>query len=400
MPNFIRGIPASDSPIRSSEIRNNFLALDDRTGKIGARATIPSSTSILIDGGVVYYGNRVSINMEPSRLDLGDQLTGVQQFYNIGYFKDIAIVARVTFNSTSERYEASTFYIEGPEKATNLSQPELIPLAANDLPIARLVVRHNGIDLVSRGQIEPINQDDILDYRNYLDVGGVEYFSAVVGDRRARFDSYGAVALDSYGFPILDGETIGTFVDRIIVEQDLVSRNVYYSNSIQEAIDSLEGKGGTILLKRGTYLVKETLTIPSNIHLLGEGRSTKLVVDNSFAGPMINVEGDSVILEKINFIGALPDIGTVTEGLVRLYNSNFSTIKDCTFEDALKCLEILTGTQNIVTNNFFLSSNFGVRVLGSSAVKNFIGLNHFNSVTTPTTDSGTSTVFLSNITSP
>lgn len=400
MPNFIRGIPASDSPIRSSEIRNNFLALDDRTGKIGARATIPASTSILIDGGIVYYGNKIPVNMEPSRLDLGDQTTGIQQFYNIGYFKDIAIVARVNFNPTSERYEASTFYIEGPEKASNQSQPELVPIGANDLPIARLLVRHNGLDLSSKGQIEPINQDDIIDYRNYLDVGGVEYFSAVVGDRRARFDSYGAVELDSYGSPILDGETVGTFVDRIVVDQDLVSRNVYYSSSIQEAIDSLEGKGGTILLRRGTYIITETLTIPDNIHLLGEGRSTKLQISNTFAGPMINVEGNSVILEKLNLVGVLPDISVVDQALVRFYNSSFSTIKDCTFQDAQKCLDILTGTQNIITNNFFLSSTHGVRLLGGTAVKNFIGLNQFNSVTTPTTDSGTGTSFLNNITSP
>lgn len=355
MPNFIKGLPAQGSPLNSSEIRNNFTALDARTGKITPRATTPSSTIISIDPGIVYFSDKIPVDIQAQLIDLGNAGTGISGFINYGFFKDVGIALRLSFNSTTNRYQSSLVFIEGPEKSETTLQPELINFRNTDLPISMILVRHNGINLNVNGQINPISQNDIVDYRDYIDVGGVTYFSASVGDRQTQIDGYGILAVDGYGVPIITGETLGTFSG---------------SDSIQQAIDSLIN-GGTVFIKRGTYLV-DKITMSSNIQLIGEGPST-IIKSKDSNQTVIEVSGQNTGISNLKLTG----IGQTGVKLITVITPNsYCTIKDCTLDSGAVSIEFNTATRNICTNNYFTNNSTAVNLINYS-IKNIISNNQF-----------------------
>ena len=372
MPNFIGGLPASGSPLNSADVRENFLALDARTGKIAARATNPASTSVTVDAGIVYFSDRISVNNAAQAVALGDTTTGVSAFTNVGFFRDIAIVLRLSFNDATGQYESTATFVEGPEKSSSTSQPELVPLRANDLPVARFVVRHNGINTTSKGQISPITQGQILDFRNYLDVGGVSYYSATVGDYDIASDAYGALVTDAYGDPIVSGETIGTF-----------NRDGYDTNPIQEAIDSLPTTGGAVFIRRGIHTVNSTITIPANVMLIGEGVSSVVQKDDDLIGPMFRVVGNDAKLESLALGGILSGL----DPLIHLVGFNNCTIRDCYIENAITGVEIDASNRNVITNNYFRGNSTAVSIV-NGATKNLVATNQFEGNTTDIALSG------------
>lgn len=364
MPNFIGGLPAQGTQITSSEIRDNFTALNARTGKIIPRATNPASTSITISRSTIYLKDKISVTLAAQSIKLGDLTTGVSKFNNIGFFKDIAIVIRLSFNEATSRYSAAAVFIEGPEKASSTSQPELVPINNTDLPVARLVVRHNGINLVDKGQIEPIRQEQIADFRNYLDVGAATYYSASVGDRQVAIDAYGVLETDAYGAAIVDGETIGNFTG------ELNGINV-----IQQAIDSIATTGGTVFIKRGYYPINETIVVPDNVQLLGEGKSTIIEQLDEFTDPLFSVTGDNVAFINLCLQGPLPGASVVTEPLIKFFGSEHCTIRGCYIDDGIVGVEFDTNSdRNICSGNFFNGDSVGVRISGD---KNIVTQNQF-----------------------
>ena len=50
------------------------------------------------------------------------------------------------------------------------------------------------------------------------------------------------------------------------------------SKNLQSVLDQYAGSGRTILLRKGEYRLKESLKIPSNIHICGEGLNTVLIL--------------------------------------------------------------------------------------------------------------------------
>lgn len=380
---FINGLPAERSPLNSSEIRDNFEALHLRTGKVEAHATVPASTSITTDDGVIYFNGRIPVNVASNKIDLGDSDVGVLPFVNIGYFKDILIAAKVSFNQTTNKYEATTYFIEGPEKSSSVSSDALIPLRATDIPIARFVVRHNGINLTGKGQIEAIQQSQLIDVRNYLDVGGIEYFSATVGDRLVQTDAYGVLVTDGYGSPVIEGETVGSFVG---YAKDAYGNNIH---PIQQAIDSLPS-GGTILLKRGTYYIDSTITIPANIRLLGEGKSTKVQMLDVFQGPAFTITGNNTSIENMHLLGTLPTANYVNNAMVLFVGVEQCSIKDCFIDYCLTGVEFSSSNRNTCTSNFFSDNNVAVLFAGSTD-KNLVALNQFSNNLSDISNVGTNT---------
>lgn len=357
MPNFIPGIPAQGAIISSAEIRENFLALDARTGKITPRATNPASTRVTTDGGIVYFADKIQVNVSPQAVDLGDVSTGVSPFTQDGFFRDVALVFRLSFNQTTSRYQATLTFVEGPEKPSSVSQPELIPLSTTDLPVARLVVRHNGIDNVLAGQIEPISQDAIIDYRNYIDVGTTTYFSASVGDRQVQSDGYGVIVTDGYGTPIIEGETVGSVVGG--------------DNPIKTAIDNLAATGGTIFIKRGVYKVSESIAVPDNINLTGEGSSTIIQMQDSINGPLFAVVGDSCSFSNLTLEGD----GSTTDPLISFTNSTKCSVTNCKITNAVNGIEYNSSTRNLCTGNYFDNNETAIRFTGS--INNIVNSNQF-----------------------
>ena len=371
--NFIAGLPVEGGPLVSADIRNNLTALDVRTGKIGTHATVPASTSITTDTGIVYFSDRIVVDISAQQLNLGDLTVGVSSFRNIGFFKDIVIVARLDFNTTTNRYEASTMFLEGPEKSSSTSQPELIPLRSTDLPVARFVVRNNGINISSKGQILPIADTDILDYRNYLDVGGGSYYSASVGDRLVQTDAYGVLVPDAYGAAIITGQTAGTFVGN--------TKDAYGSiiNPIQQAINSVSLTGGTVFIKRGLYQISQTITVPDNVQIIGEGYASTIQMLDTFTGPLFSVTGKHVQFSSLRLLGPLP--GNVANlPLIYFVNTSSCTVKDCFIEAGLIGIQCYLSNRNILTNNYFNNNSIAIKLDGST--KNIVSSNQFTNNTT------------------
>ena len=371
--NFIAGLPVEGGPLVSADIRNNLTALDVRTGKIGTHATVPASTSITTDTGIVYFSDRIVVDISAQQLNLGDLAVGVSSFRNIGFFKDIVIVARLDFNTTTNRYEASTIFLEGPEKSSSTSQPELVPLRSTDLPVARFVVRNNGINISSKGQILPIADTDILDYRNYLDVGGGSYYSASVGDRLVQTDSYGVLVPDAYGAAIITGQTAGTFVGN--------TKDAYGSiiNPIQQAINSVSLTGGTVFIKRGLYQISQTITVPDNVQIIGEGYASTIQMLDTFTGPLFSVTGKHVQFSSLRLLGPLP--GNVANlPLIYFVNTSSCTVKDCFIEAGLIGIQCYLSSRNMLTNNYFDNNSIAIKLDGST--KNIVSSNQFTNNTT------------------
>lgn len=377
MPNFIPGIPAQNGPLNSAEIRENFLALNARTGKVTPRADNPPSSKVYLDGGKIYFNDNIVVDWDAQVLDLGDLTNGVSAFTNDGFFRDVAVVVRVEFNQTSSRYEAYPVFIEGPEKDSSSSQVELVNLRSTDLPVARFVVRHTGSDNVNKGQIEPITQLQISDFRNYLTVGGISYNSASTGDREVSVDAYDVVQVDGYGIPIITGSTVGTFTGSI--RSTINDGYGGKSSPIQQAIDSVSALGGgSIFIKKGTYNVTKTIVVPDNISLYGEGESSIIQMVDSFPGPLLNVEGDNVFIQNLN-IKAPDTLINVTKALVRFAGTN-CTIENCKIKGGVVGLEFDSASRNICTKNYFQFNSVAI-ALGSS-LKNIISFIQFeNNIT-------------------
>ncbi len=63
------------------------------------------------------------------------------------------------------------------------------------------------------------------------------------------------------------------------------------NDAFNKALNALNGKGGIIQFGRGTYLFNSGLSIPSNVHLKGEGPNTNLAFELSSEQDAINFTG-------------------------------------------------------------------------------------------------------------
>lgn len=102
---------------------------------------------------------------------------------------------------------------------------------------------------------------------------------------------------------------------------------------IQNAINSISSTGGTILIKKGTYLISNSITLSSNIKLIGEGFATKLH-GNAAVNVIEATDVSNIIIENILIDG----LDTSNSGIRIIYSS--------------------TGSDNIIINN--VQSNQGL----------------------------------------
>lgn len=393
MPAFIGGLPPQGGPLISAEVRNNFRALNLRTGKLTPHATVPASTSVSIGGGVIYFADRVAIDFPEALIDLGDEVTGVTPFNNIGFFKDIVIVVRSSLDSETNRYVATAFFLEGPEKASSVAQPDNVLRRSTDIPVAAFVVRHNGLNVGTfRGQIEPINQADILDYRGYLDVGGTTYFSTVVGDREVQEDGYGAVILDGYtGLPVITGKTLGEYVGSV------ADGYGGFISPIQQAVDAVSAAGGgTVFLRAGEYTPTQTITIPANINLIGEGRSTVIIRTDAYTGPLFRIGDDNVVIADLAIEGPASTL-LATDPLIVFTQAAFCTLRNCFINAVVTAVQFENvSTRNICTNNFITNADIGVSISSDSS-RNLVASNQFEGNNLDSQDLGTNNLLVNNI---
>jgi len=376
MLNYINGLPAQGGLLVSGDIRNNFQALNARTDRLTAQATIPSSTKIKIGSGVVYFANKIVVEIPETLLDLGDPYRGVSSFSEKGNFKDIVIVARLNLGtqtnpdgyitsapSTITKVPTATIcFIEGPEKTSSIPEPQLVFILPTDIPITSFIVRQNGVDGSSKGQIQPINQSELLDYRNFVDAGAITYFSASVGDRRIARDGSNTLIRNEEGFAQVDGYSIGEF------------------NDIQSAVDIVAALGGgTVFIKKGVYDLLSPLNLSSNVSLVGEGAAT--IINGIVQIGKSTTTTTSASISSINLQNNSSSSATNSYP-VRLVNAQCCSITNCILNaanaDTAIYFEGTTGIysqNNTCTNNYIYNATYGVRFSTTQTRKNLFALN-------------------------
>ena len=107
------------------------------------------------------------------------------------------------------------------------------------------------------------------------------------------------------------------------------------ATAIQSAIDAAGASGGgTVYIPKGTYLIGTTLNLPSNVHVLGEGKDVTILRDHENLGPnrIFFVQGTPEnMVKNISFRGVTIQNGIATTDL---YTSGKDGIR-CEYVDGL-----------------------------------------------------------------
>lgn len=338
MPTFIKGVPTEGSQLSSSVIRSNFDALDRRTGKLTPKSTVPASTRINVGAGTIYLSNKTSVVFPSSQIDLGPASgeNGISPFSQIGFFKDIILILKEVNNNGVKQVVLS--FVEGPEKASSVFDPQAVVLGTQDLPIAGLTVRHNGIASTivgaggaladKYGQIEPVESSDIVDLRNYMDVGG-ETSSTTVGDSTTEIDSDGVNVL---------GSSRGSF-------------NGSTEQAIKDAIENLKldngSYKGSILIKAGDYTIGSTIQVPEGVRICGEGSSTSLVAADDI-DTIFSLSSDTQ-MKDMKITGRPSGTGAALISVL----GNYNMLNNIIFDTAPVSGVSLSGNHNVVASCIF-----------------------------------------------
>ena len=155
---------------------------------------------------------------------------------------------------------------------------------------------------------------------------------------------------------------------------DYVCDGVHDEEEINKAISDLSATGGTVLLLEGTYNICSAGTkiiefegayielpygiyITSNVRLVGQGRSTILVLDiNNFNGndrlnALILSDNKSVEISDLVVDGSQYGYYSLPMALVFLCNASNSSILNCTIQHSLVGVYIMGSNNCTVANN-------------------------------------------------
>jgi len=155
---------------------------------------------------------------------------------------------------------------------------------------------------------------------------------------------------------------------------DYVCDGIHDEEEINRAISDLALTGGTVLLLEGTYNIGSAGTkiiefegvyielpygiyITSNVRLVGQGRSTILVLDiNNFNGndrlnALILSDNKSVEISDLVVDGSQYGYYSLPMALVFLYNASNSSILNCTIQHSFVGVYIIGSNNCTVANN-------------------------------------------------
>lgn len=116
--------------------------------------------------------------------------------------------------------------------------------------------------------------------------------------------------------------------------------------------------GGTVLFKKGTYIIENDVTVYSNISIRGEQRETVILDFNSTTKQIDIASVENVVVESLTFANS-----TSTTGAINITSADKITIRECDFD---------TNTVDIYNQS---SSNVSVRDCYSSTSATFLSLN-------------------------
>lgn len=213
---------------------------------------------------------------------------------------------------------------------------------------------------------------------------------------------------------------------------------------IQQAIDALPAGGGVVYIKEGTYYLSSTMTLSSNVAVIGAGRSTIIRYSGASVSAILSATGKTGILLESFFLdgtdadtdGVLIFFNTCSGCFVRdIWIANWSTgeplialddsktiivtgcnmssslasacvqsgynaakygslcvISNNYFEETYYGVRIVLGDGNIIMGNVFSSHDVGVAIASAACDKNVIVGNVFVSCIADISDLGTGSV--------
>lgn len=118
-------------------------------------------------------------------------------------------------------------------------------------------------------------------------------------------------------------------------------RHTKYFSSIQAAIDDLPSTGGTVFVDAGTYTITSSITIPSNVSLIGEGKSSKIfLAANSNVDLIQNADttlgNENIIIENLEIDGNSANQAATPEySCIYFYKADNCKIRNCFIHDTI-----------------------------------------------------------------
>jgi len=131
---------------------------------------------------------------------------------------------------------------------------------------------------------------------------------------------------------------------------------------IQQAIDSIAAVGGIVFIRKGVYDISASITLPSNIHLTGEGNSSQLVLADTTNEDIVENANQLVLTDENIEVSNLyfdgnRDNQTVVRHCVGLHGANYSKVHNNYMKDAFGDGVYMAGCTNIkVYNNTITNS--------------------------------------------
>ncbi len=137
--------------------------------------------------------------------------------------------------------------------------------------------------------------------------------------------------------------------------------------SIQSAINALPTSGGAVYIKEGTYTVSSSITIPSNVALIGTGAATKIYLANGANTDVITASGaQNIHIANLHKDGnkanqTVPNLG------IEFTNVENSRISGCWVEEIYGYgIYFVDSSNNVITSNTVGSNSYSGIALNSS----------------------------------
>jgi parallel beta-helix repeat protein len=140
------------------------------------------------------------------------------------------------------------------------------------------------------------------------------------------------------------------------------------TNNIQSAINSLPAGGGAVYIREGTYTVSSSITVPSNVALIGAGAATTIYLANGANTDVITANGaQNVLIANLKINGNKANQTTTSRG-IKFVNVENSKISGCWVEGGYDGGIHLEGSRyNTITGNTAgLNSGYGIYLYNSS----------------------------------
>ena len=202
---FKENVPATNSSLQSSEIRENFAALYDKVKALEVQETSPLGTSILVLGGPIYFRASTTQQLRLIRFNTkifdiansfgyktrkdgyGSLYRELQPFKGPSSFEAEGLLLEILISLSSNGQLNFTESLVGQNN--QLSSPFNIYFDDSEIPLALIILEKTG-----EGQLLPIQQENITDVRPFVTTSfqnnqQTADLEATVGDNTTRINS-------------------------------------------------------------------------------------------------------------------------------------------------------------------------------------------------------------------